>query len=82
MRRVRDTQTMRILGSLLIALAMLTVPFSAQVALAHPPQQEGEQPGFVSATYVAPDGSATIQSQEAELQADFMASSVACTSRT
>jgi len=74
MRSVRNTQTIQILGGLLIALAMLTVPFSAQVAQAHPPQQEeGEQPGFVSATYVAPDGSATIQSQEAELQADFMA---------
>jgi hypothetical protein len=73
MRSVRDTQTVKILGSLLIALAMLTIPFSAQVALAHPPQQEGEQPGFVSATYVSPDGDSTIQSQEAELQADFMA---------
>ncbi|MCK6630045.1 MAG: N-acetylmuramoyl-L-alanine amidase [Anaerolineae bacterium] len=39
---------------------------------AHPPQQEGDQPAFVGAVQSSPDGSATIVSQEAHLDAAYL----------
>jgi hypothetical protein len=56
------------LTSLVIALALLMALLPAQVSLA----QGGEQPGFVAATYSSPDGGSTIQSQEAQMAADFL----------
>ena len=64
----------RILASLLLAVAMLVGFIPVHQALAaHPPQQAGDQPGFVTATYVAPSGDATIESQETTLTAQYLA---------
>ena len=57
--------------SLFIAAVMLLGLFPPQDSLA----QGGEQPVFQAATYGAPDGSSTIQSQEAQMAADFLAGS-------
>ncbi len=72
MGKTRTISLLRGLGALFIAIAMLTLLFPSPVAQARPPEQAGDEPGFVSATYVAPDGSATIQSQETRLAPDYM----------
>jgi len=59
-------------GAFILLLALVALP-RAEVLSAHPPVQEGAQPDFVSVGQSSPDGGVTIQSQEARLDAAFMA---------
>ncbi|MBE7471031.1 MAG: hypothetical protein DPW09_35830 [Anaerolineae bacterium] len=55
-----------------LILAALVYFGGAGQTSAHPPQQEGDQPAFVGAAQSSPDGSATIVSQEAHLDAAYL----------
>jgi hypothetical protein len=55
-----------------LILAALVYLGGAGQTSAHPPQQEGDQPAFAGAVQSSPDGSATIVSQEAHLDAAYL----------
>lgn len=61
----------RAIISVLVAAVLLIGLAPAQVSLA----QGGDQPVFQAATFASADGSTAIQSQEAQLTADFLAGS-------
>lgn len=69
---MKTTFTLKFVIAVAMILAALLYFTGAGPTLAHPPQQEGVQPAFVGAVQSSPDGSATIVSQEAQLDAAFM----------
>jgi hypothetical protein len=74
MARLQVVRCGKVITSLLLAAAVLIGVLPAHQAFAHPPLQSEDQPGFVTATYAAPDGGASIKSQETTLTADHLAS--------
>ncbi|MCL4296486.1 MAG: N-acetylmuramoyl-L-alanine amidase [Anaerolineae bacterium] len=57
-------------GSLILLVALLSFTWASQTS-AHPPRQEGEQPAFTGSVQSSADGSATIASQETQLDAAY-----------
>lgn len=62
-----------LLSGSLMALALLAALAWTRPTLAHPPQQEGDQPNFTGSVQTSADGSATIASQETQLDAAYFA---------
>ncbi|MFN8455434.1 MAG: N-acetylmuramoyl-L-alanine amidase [Anaerolineae bacterium] len=69
---ITNYQKVWLLGFLIAAIILTTLAWT-QPSLAHPPQQEGDQPNFTGAVQTSPDGSAAIASQEAQLDAAYFA---------
>ncbi len=73
MQKIFSLNNRWILGSLLAVLVMVMMISPANISLAHPPRQQGEPLDFDVAIQTAPDGQATIQSQQARLDYNYFA---------
>ncbi|MBI1877033.1 MAG: hypothetical protein HYR94_02145, partial [Chloroflexi bacterium] len=59
-------------GFSVVIVVIVSLTWANQTS-AHPPQQEGDQPAFVGSTQSSADGSATLVSQETQLDAAYFA---------
>ncbi len=62
-----------LISGLFVLVAIVVTLAKADVLSAHPPLQEGTQPDFVGVVQTSPDGSATIQSRETQLDPAYFA---------
>ncbi len=69
---ITNYQKLWLPGFLMVAIILATLAWT-RPTLAHPPQQEGDQPNFTGAVQTSPDGSAVIASQETQLDAAYFA---------
>jgi hypothetical protein len=60
-----------LISSLLILITLALTLTRVETLSAHPPQQKGDQPQFVGAIQSSPDGSAVIETQEAQLDLTY-----------